>query len=312
MKEKDRKELVALVDVSIIMHNIRQAREQKNYLESVLSNLRYIKSSLGADKVICVCDNGHSSYRKELYPAYKEHREKARAEYSEVDKEKLKTMRMWYDALPMFENTFLSVNVRNVEGDDLLSLLHRDLTARGYEVVSASCDKDLITAININELYDIRTSKFYSLEDKAFGLSPNKYLQWQTLMGDPQDNVPQICTKKASLILVENFSNFPAMIKFDGEVTDLKGVTPHNKRYVVAALAKLKEDNIMEQLKLNYELVKIFRDTSKLNEVQLEQYNEVLNKVLNWEATNVVSSEVEEFLWEQNSSHLIPNLEMGV
>ena len=64
----------------------------------------------------------------------------------------------------------------------------------------------------------------------------------------------------------------------------------------------------MEQLKLNYELVKIFRDTSKLNEVQLEQYNEVLNKVLNWEATNIVSAEVEEFLWEQNSSHLIPNL----
>lgn len=312
MKEKDRKELVALVDVSIIMHNIRQAREQKNYLESVLSNLRYIKSSLGADKVICVCDNGHSSYRKELYPAYKEHREKARVEYSEVDKEKLKTMRMWYDALPMFENTFLSVNVKMVEADDLLSLYYRDLTERGYEVVVSSKDKDLVTAIPINSLYDIGTGKFYSLEDKALGLSPNKFLLLQTLKGDSSDNIASFCGEKTAKVLVDNFNTFPEMIKFDGDVMELKGISRYNKSYVIKALEKIKLPESMEQLKLNYKLVKIFRDKDNLSPEQLEKYNINLEKILNWEATNIVSSEVEEFLWEQNSSHLIPNLEMGV
>ena len=309
---KENKESIALVDVSIIMHTLRQAKKQVNYLEGILSSLRSIRTQLGVSRIVCVLDAGASSYRKGIYPPYKEHREELRKKYTEEEKARLVEMRRWYANLHLFDNAFCSVSTKFVEADDLLSLYYYDLTALGYEVTVSSKDKDLITAVPLKDLYDIGTQRGYSLEDKALGLSPNKYLMFQTLQGDLQDNIVSYCTKSASLILVKNFKTFNDMIKFEGDVSTLEGVTPHNKRFVVTALETLKQEDIIDKLKLNYELVKIFKDKKLLTEPQLEEYEKGLQKIIAWKPAQEVSDEAELFLWEQQSGHLIDDLAWGV
>ena len=309
---KENKESIALVDISIIMHTLRQAKKQVNYLEGILSSLRSIRTQLGVSRIVCVLDAGASSYRKGIYPPYKEHREELRKKYTEEEKARLAEMRQWYSNLHLFDNAFCSVSTKFVEADDLLSLYYYDLVELGYEVTVASKDKDLITALPLKVLYDIGTQRGYSLEDKAFGLSPNKYLMFQTLMGDSQDNIMSYCTKSASLILVKNFKTFNDMIKFEGDVSTLEGVTPHNKRFVVTALETLKQEDIIDKLKLNYELVKIFKDKKLLTEPQLKEYEKGLQKILAWKPSQEVSDEAELFLWEQQSGHLIDELAWGV
>ena len=309
---KESKESIALVDVSIIMHTLRQLKVQVNYLEGLLNSLRSIKTQLGVSRVVCVLDAGASSYRKSLFPEYKEHREELRKKYTEEEKARLAEMRGWYANLCLFDNAFCSVSTKFVEADDLLSLYYHDLKGLGYDVTVASRDKDLITAVPLKDLYDIGTQKGYSLEDKAYGLSPNKYLMLQTLLGDRQDNITQYCTKSASLILTKNFKTFNDMIKFEGDVSSLEGVTPHNKRFMVSAFETLKQEGIINKLKLNYELIKIFKDKKLLTEPQLKDYEKGLQKILAWKPSQEVSDEAELFLWEQQSGHLIDDLAWGV
>ena len=88
------------------------------------------------------------------------------------------------------------------------------------------------------------------------------------------------------------------MREFNGDVMRINGVTPHTRRYVEKALEVFKDKDILDKLKLNYDLISIFTDTSKLNETELKQYVDILEKIQqDIDIDNLkFSEELEEFL----------------
>ena len=177
--------------------------------------------NVGIDKIIIVEDFGASSYRKELYPDYKGNRDKR--EYTKEQKDRLDLMYAWMAQLDEFKAFFPSIRVKNVEADDIIMLLYKQLTSEGQECVVISQDKDYITGIDIKHLYDWKAQEFFSLEKKAKGLKPNKFKMLQGYIGDHIDHIPSICGEKTALILIDNFKTL------DDSVIELRAKLAYQK-----------------------------------------------------------------------------------
>ena len=147
---KENKESIALVDVSIIMHTLRQAKKQVNYLEGILNSLRSIRTQLGVSRIVCVLDAGASSYRKGIYPPYKEHREELRKKYTEEEKESMAAMKneSYVKLLENMSTKDLSDEVKNT----LDELRHR-----GYKLAIGSSSKNtkkILKQIGLVDYFD--------------------------------------------------------------------------------------------------------------------------------------------------------------
>lgn len=303
------KKTIGLVDVSTILHNIRLSTQNSNFVE-LFSYISQLKHDLVLDEVILVQDWGKSSYRNEIYPDYKGHRGKR--ELSDKELEKLKEMKVWNDNLHLFNQVYPSIKIQNVEADDIIGMLFSKFKDT-FEIICISLDKDFQTVIPLNSLYNWKKKQYFTYEDR-YELSQGKFIMLQTLIGDKADNIHSFCGLKTALVLLDNFKNFPEMIEFKGEVGDLGGVTPHNKRYVEKALEEIKTEEGYAKLKLNHSLISIFKDTSKLTESQLIEFEKACERILALEYKDksdklIVSKELEEFLWEQNCLEVIEILE---
>lgn len=315
MKEKNRKELIGLVDTSIIVHNIRQSTKQGEFLPEFISALRAVRLHTGVDRLICLGDSGASSYRMEIFPEYKANREATRNKMTDAQKDRFKEMRSFYKSLPMLNDIICYAKLDEVECDDLAGILYNELIAEGHQVIGVSADKDWSTAIPAKHLFDLGTFKTYDVETKLKGLSPMKFKMYQTYRGDSSDGIASPCSagEKTAVILAKNFKTFKQAQDFDvANVLELEEVTTKNKSYVIKALNALKEDVGLVKTRLTWDLISIFTDRSKLTESQNEEFAKLKEYVLSWEAKYEVNEELEQFLWEQNWSHLIPELEQGV
>ena len=151
------------------------------------------------------------------------------------------------------------------------------------------------------------------MEKKAKGLKPNKFKMLQGYIGDHIDHIPSICGEKTALILIDNFKTFTDARKFDGDISALRGITPYTKHHVEKALLKLKDDEVWKQLKLNYELISIFTDTTKLNEKQKLDYEKGLQYIKEWQPSKFeLSDEFELKLWEMGDMNIINEIEWGI
>ena len=77
-----------------------------------------------------------------------------------------------------------------------------------------------------------------------------------------------------------------------------------NDRYVKKALQRLCTVEGREELKLGYNLAKIFRNTEYLNETELKRYEEIVQDILNYEKpepNNFVSTALDEFFIESKA-----------
>ena len=310
MKEKN-KGLTGIIDVSGIFHYVRQQKASGHFIVELFKTLRNVVYNVGIDRIIIVEDFGASSYRKELYPDYKGNRDKR--EYTKEQKDRLDLMYDWMAQLDEFKAFFPSIRVKNVEADDIIMLLYKQLTSEGQDCIVISQDKDYITGIDIKHLYDWKAQEFFSLEKKAKGLKPNKFKMLQGYIGDHIDHIPSICGEKTALILIDNFKTFTDARKFDGDISTLRGITPYTKHHVEKALLKLKDDEVWKQLKLNYELISIFTDTTNLNEKQKLDYEKGLQYIKEWQPSKFeLSDEFELKLWEMGDMNIINEIEWGI
>lgn len=288
---------IALVDISTVLHKVRLSKKNLSYGKEIADTILMLRRKLKADRIIFIQDYGKSRYRKDIFPEYKEHRLKNLEEQTQEEKEKYELMGEWNKNLHLFSPLFEAYKIYGVEADDICSMLYWDLTQLGYEVIIASKDKDFLSALPFNALYNVTKERFYNEEDRK-GLTRQQFKLYQTMFGDSADNIPSFAGEKTAIILAKNFSTFKAMREFNGDVMGIVGVTPHTRRYVEKALEVFKDKNILDKLKLNYDLISIFTDTSKLNETELKQYVDILEKIQqDIDIDNLkFSEELEEFL----------------
>ena len=307
------KKVVGLVDTSILLHTIRQARKSGNFAEELISYLRALKLATGVDELYCIGDNGFSTYRKNIYPDYKGQRAETHRKLEPTEKLRLEAMRDFNKNLYRFNDVFFYRRNSGVECDDVIGILYNELTSEGYDVLALSQDKDFYTAIKAQDLFDIKTGKGYNVETKLKGLSQTKFKMFLTLNGDAIDFIIGFTGEKTALILVNNFKTFKAMQDFDlDNVLDLEGVTTKNKHHIVKALNAIKEDVHLKKIKLNWELISIFTDRSKLTEKQGREFEKLKQDLLSWKPNKDISDDLELYLYEIGEASLLEDLEWGI
>jgi len=305
---------IGLYDISGLLHYIRTSKDDnKLFGKSILKEFTFLKNKLNLDMVIPIQDFGQSSYRKEIYPEYKEGdrgKQKAKKK-TKKEEEKFQEMRLWNKNLSLFSDYFPVVKVWQVEADDLIGIIGTRLKQEGYDVVAITADKDIITT-NL-PVYNWQKDKMMTLDD-THGLTSKKFLALQALMGDNIDNIKGVCGIKTALLLLEKFKKIKTMREVDTELLLPENklefserypeIPTRNRHYVMKALRDIQSEEGYNKLKLNRNLVNIMKDTSSLTPKQEAQTEEAYQSILDWQAPTefLPSDDLEEFLMEHEPS----------
>ncbi len=163
-------------------------------------------------------DKPGSSFRHELYPAYKQHRdpvpEALSAQFSLC----------LYGAenlgLPIFVET-------GYEADDLIGTLAGQLRGFNREICIVSSDKDLTQLIKPGDTFwdFARNRRLDEVGVKThFGVRPDQIVDYLALMGDQVDNIPGVpgVGPKTAVALLQQFGNLENVFASLDEVVTLK------------------------------------------------------------------------------------------
>jgi DNA polymerase-1 len=141
---------------------------------------------LRPDYLVCAFDRAEPTFRSDIYPEYKAHRE---AMPSDLQLQ-----------LPLIHRLLEALAVPVVshprfEADDVLATIAADGSRRGIEVFLCSSDKDCRQLIdNRVRLYNLRKRQVFGRDELLadWGIKPEQVVDLQTLVGDAVDNVPGV------------------------------------------------------------------------------------------------------------------------
>lgn len=159
-----------------------------------------------------------SSFRNEIYPAYKANREPA----PEDLKQQFATCRALAEAMGL---TTLASD--RYEADDLIATLATRAQEQGQAVVIVSRDKDLAQLLTEKDrLWDFAGDVWMDIDavTQKFGVPPAQMLDYQALVGDTVDNIPGIkgIGPKAAIALLQAFGSLEAIYENVAQVPALE------------------------------------------------------------------------------------------
>jgi 5'-3' exonuclease len=169
------------------------------FLKSLASTIKFLNPT----RVIVVFDGeGGSANRKYLFPDYKGNRTNNRVMNSilfenkeDEDASKYNQLVRLIDYLNYLPITSLSMD--NLEADDIIAYLANYLneTVSDSEVYIMSTDNDYVQLVNDRiKVYSPTKKVIYQTESvlSTFGVHPNNFLIYKTLIGDSSDNIPGV------------------------------------------------------------------------------------------------------------------------
>ncbi len=221
-----------------------------DFAEDYYRTVKSLQKSYKAKKLVIVSDKGSSSYRKEIYPEYKQNRKDKYDTQSDEDKQEFL---MFFED---FEKTLQYcidqgievLRYQGVEADDLAGYITKVFRNRFNQIWMASSDRDwdLLLKPNVHR-FSYVTRKEYMLMnwDEHYDFSHDDYLSIKCIMGDAGDNIKGIegIGPKRAQQLVETW----------GSVFDIIANSPIPGKYKYIANLN---DNI-DRLILNHKLVDI-------------------------------------------------------
>jgi DNA polymerase-1 len=197
------------------------SREDGTPINAVLgfTNMIYkLMNETDADAIAVVFDAGRSSFRNDLYGDYKAHR-------PEAPPELVPQFAMIRDATRAFN--LPSIELAGFEADDIIATYARQAAAAGAEVTIVSSDKDLMQLIGerIGMLDPIKNRRIGAPEVmEKFGVTPDKMIEVQALIGDPTDNVPGVhgIGVKTAAELINAYGDLETLLAHAGEIRQPK------------------------------------------------------------------------------------------
>jgi len=198
MKTKPR---LLLIDGENILHQSFHKFENLRSTSGVPSgaiygffkSLHYYFYRFDPDKVVITFDNGHSSFRMELNPKYKEHRKDISFDRESLQKQKHVILKL----LGILRVTYIYDKHKstNYEGDDFLAKLVLD-NYKDHIVTIVSSDKDfnqLLIDKHI-KIYNPRKEQYIFPENckEVFGYTPKETVPYLCMVGDTSDDIPGI------------------------------------------------------------------------------------------------------------------------
>jgi DNA polymerase-1 len=208
--------------------------EPTGAIYGVLNMLRKLATDYKSAARACVFDAKGKTFRDEVYAEYKANR----APMPDDLGAQVKPLREAVEALG-----WPVLVVEGVEADDVIATLAERAKAGGWRTVISTGDKDFaqlvderITLVNTmsNEVLDIGGVK------KKFGVPPEKFLDYLTLIGDAIDNIPGVdkVGPKTACKWIEKYGSLEGVLAHAGEITGLAG---ENLRRVADWLPKARE-----------------------------------------------------------------------
>ena len=170
------------------------------------------------DYLVCAFDRPEPTFRSELFPDYKAHRESPPDDLAAQ--------------FPLIYRATEALNIPVVshpryEADDVLATLARAAAKRGLDVYLCTSDKDCRQLIDDHvRLYNLRKRQEFGraelLED--WGVTPEQVVDLQSLVGDAVDNVPGVpgVGVKTAAKLLQEFGTLDNLLANVDRVTGAK------------------------------------------------------------------------------------------
>lgn len=204
--------------------------------------------SYDCKKVIIAADWGSSTYRREIYPDYKQNRKDKFSEQTEEEKAAFEEFfEEFEESLEVLAEDYLVLRYKGVEADDIAAHIVKEKDKYGFEfiwLISSDRDWDLLIQEGVGR-FSYVTRKEVTLQtwDEHYNVSPEEYISFKCLTGDKGDNVPGfpgVGPKKAE-----------SLIREYGDAFSVYEATPIESRYKY--IESINEN--AEQILANYELM---------------------------------------------------------
>ena len=157
-------------------------------------------TDLNAPSIAVIFDAARKNYRNDLYAEYKANR-------SETPEDLIPQFPLIREATEAFD--IPAIELEGFEADDLIATYSRIALEQGKTVTIVGTDKDLMQLVRPGiRMYDPIKGRYLEEEDIVgkFGVTPDKIIDVQSLVGDSTDNipgVPGIGVKTAAQLILE-------------------------------------------------------------------------------------------------------------
>lgn len=247
-----------------------------DFAEDYLRTVQSLRKSYKASKVIIAGDQGSSSYRKAIYPEYKQNRKDKFAE--QTDAEKAAFELFFEDFTKTLDHIAAStdfpvIRFPGVEADDIAAYIvskRAKLPVDDIWLISSDRDWDLLVQDHVSRFsYVTRKEVTVDNWNTHYDFSPEDYISIKCLTGDSGDNVagvPGIGPKRAVSLVSEY-----------GSTWDIIASIPISGRYkYIEALNQCKD-----QLVLNYQLMDLVTHCAEaLGDENCQQIDQILEAYL--------------------------------
>lgn len=145
-----------------------------------------LTNTIACDYNLVLFDAKRKNFRNDIFPDYKANR-------SETPEELIPQFPIIREAVNALNINYLEME--GYEADDLIATYAKIAKEQGLEVVVVSADKDLLQLLGDGvSYYDPMKDKFCDEKDvlDKFGVTPDRVVDVQALMGDSSDNIPGV------------------------------------------------------------------------------------------------------------------------
>ena len=247
-----------------------------DFAEDYLRTVNSLKKSYKAKYVVIAGDQGSSSYRKAIYPEYKQNRKDKFAEQTDAEKA---AFELFFEDFTKTldhiaaETKYPVIRFPGVEADDIAAYIvnkKSKLPISDIWLISSDRDWDLLVQEHVSRFsYVTRKETTVDNWNSHYEFSPEEYISIKCLTGDSGDNVigvPGIGPKRA-VSLVNEY----------GSTWDIIASIPLSGKYkYIEALNQCKD-----QLILNYQLMDLVTHCSEaLGDENCKQIDQILEDYL--------------------------------
>ena len=246
----------------------------RNFASDYLRTVESLAKSYKAQYIVIAADQGSSSYRKDIYPDYKQNRKDKYEQQTEAEKLEFELFfEDFIETLELLEQNYPVLRFAGVEADDIAAYIvgkKRKLPIDEIWLMSSDKDWDLLIKPGVGRFsYVTRKETTWESWQDQYSFEPEQYIHVKCLMGDSGDNVPGVpgIGPKRAQQLVEEY----------GTTWDIINSIPISGKYkYIEALNQSKE-----QLELNYQLMDLVTYCQDaIGTENCKQIDEILTKCL--------------------------------
>ncbi len=166
------------------------------------------------DALAIALDSPEKTFRHDMYPKYKEHRQLMPEDLAKQ--------------IPYIEKLIAAFRIPalkqvGLEADDLIGCAAVDAVKQGYDVTVVSGDKDLMQLVGPHiKMFDSMKDKWYATADvkEKFGVDPEYVVDVLALMGDASDNIPGVpgIGEKTAKALIAEYHGLENLLKHASDI----------------------------------------------------------------------------------------------